>query len=163
MENAGIACRVCPANVDETVRPGELPHDFVCRLAREKAFAVEGELVLGADTVVVVDGEILGKPLNAEDAGRMLQTLSGREHEVITGFCLRGKQSVVECESTRVWFSVLNEAEIEAYVASGEPMDKAGAYAIQGLAAKFVTRIEGSYSNVVGLPIARVYALLKAG
>ena len=136
------------------------------RLAREKAGAVaigSGRIVLGADTTVVVNGEILGKPSDAADATRMLRLLTGRAHEVITGICLRdGGSEVVDAASTRVWFCELSDAEIEAYVASGEPMDKAGAYGIQGLASKLITRIEGCYFNVMGLPISMVYSYLRA-
>jgi septum formation protein len=160
LKSAGIAFRVQAANIDETHLAGETPVDYVRRLAREKAEAVPGELVLGADTVVVVDGQILGKPIDAADAVRMLQLLSGRKHEVITGICLKGREVVVDHEVTDVFFAVLTAMEIEEYVATGEPMDKAGAYAIQGLASRFVQRIEGSYSNVVGLPVAMVYRLL---
>ena len=118
--------------------------------------------MLGADTTVVIDGEILGKPADPADAARMLRLLSGRAHEVITGICLRsGRGKVVDAATTRVWFAALSEAEIEAYVASGEPMDKAGAYGIQGLASKFVGRIDGCYFNVMGLPIALLYAHLR--
>jgi septum formation protein len=127
--------------------------------------------VLGADTVVVVDGEILGKPADAADAGRMLRTLSGRQHQVMTGIALIPEPAKVGqdgsitlsdgIEVTTVEFAPISPAEIAAYVGSGEPMDKAGAYAIQGGASRFVTRIEGSYSNVVGLPVALVYDLCK--
>ena len=135
------------------------------RLARAKAEAVEcgpDDVVLGADTVVVVDGDILGKPLDSADARRMLQRLAGREHEVLTGICLRSLQTTAEdIEATRVRFFPLSGEEIAEYAASGEPMDKAGAYAIQGLASKFIDRIEGCYFNVVGLPVAKVYAHLQ--
>lgn len=161
LKSAGIPFRVQAANIDETPLPGETPVEHVRRLAREKAEAVPGELVLGADTVVVVDGQILGKPVSGADAVRMLELLSGRKHEVITGICLKGREVVVDHESTGVFFAALTEQEIAEYVASGEPMDKAGAYAIQGLASRFVERIEGSYSNVVGLPVAMVYRYLR--
>jgi septum formation protein len=135
------------------------------RLAREKARAIAasaGRVVLGADTTVVLDGQILGKPADAADAARMLRLLSGRPHEVITGVCLRSPLGeVVEAASTAVLFTRLSGAEIDAYVASGEPMDKAGAYGIQGLASKFISRIEGCYFNVMGLPIALVYARIR--
>jgi septum formation protein len=169
LRDAGIPFVVRAAAVPEERRPGESPADYVRRLAQEKAFAVTihaGEVVLGADTVVVVDGpilagEVLEKPRDSADAARMLGLLSGREHEVITGVCLRSDQrKIVDAATTRVRFVPLTREEIEAYVASGEPMDKAGAYAIQGLASKFIDRIEGSYSNVVGLPVALVYRLL---
>jgi septum formation protein len=167
LANAGIPfVREVPRDIDETPRAGEAARDYVMRLAREKAAAVaidSGRIVLGADTTVVVDGEILGKPSDGADAARMLRLLSGRAHEVITGICLRdGASEVVDAASTQVWFCELSDAEIEAYVASGEPMDKAGAYGIQGLASKLITRIEGCYFNVMGLPISMVYAYLRA-
>jgi septum formation protein len=144
--------------VDETPWKGEDAVDYVRRLALAKAQAVPGELVLGADTVVVVNGRVLGKPADVDDAVRMLRLLSGRMHEVITGICLLGTEAaIIDHEITSVFFSALTEREISDYVASGEPMDKAGAYAIQGRASRFVERIEGSYSNVVGLPVAKVY------
>ena len=156
---------VRPANVPEQRRPDESPADYVRRLAEEKAFAVTmaaDEVVLGADTVVVVDGQVLEKPCDASDAMRMLGLLSGREHTVITGICLRSEtRKIVDIATTRVHFVALTREEMEAYVASGEPMDKAGGYAIQGLAAKFVDHIEGSYSNVMGLPVALVYRCLR--
>jgi septum formation protein len=172
---AGIDFDILIANVDESVRPGETPAQHVARLAEEKALRVLPEArnrpVLGADTVVVVDGEILGKPVDAADAGRMLRILSGRQHQVMTGIALipepasAGREGSITLsngiEVTTVEFASINPAEIAAYVGSGEPMDKAGAYAIQGLASRFVTRIEGSYSNVVGLPVALVYDLCK--
>jgi septum formation protein len=147
--------------VDETPQPDEEPQRYVQRLAEEKALAVEAapdEIVLGADTTVVVDGQMLGKPVDAADARRMLQALSGRRHEVLTGICLRrGAALTRDCATTQVWFATLTPREIEDYVASGEPMDKAGGYAIQGLAAKFIERIDGCYFNVVGLPVALLY------
>ena len=165
LRQAGIPFVARPANVDETARPGESPEDYVKRVARDKAMAAgaaPSEIVLGADTVVVIDGEILGKPTGSADAARMLGLLAGREHEVLTGICLRrGADIVIDCARTRVWFTPLTREEIAKYVASGEPMDKAGAYAIQGLASKFVERIEGSYTNVVGLPIELVYRHLR--
>jgi septum formation protein len=165
LRDAGIPFVVRSADVPEQRRPSERPADYVRRLAQEKAFAVTmlaGEIVLGADTVVVVDGEVLEKPADANDAMRMLDLLSGREHEVITGICLRSETGlIVDMATTRVGFVALTREEMESYVASGEPMDKAGGYAIQGLAAKFVDRVEGSYSNVVGLPVALVNRRLK--
>lgn len=159
---AAIPFEVVVANVDESVLPGEKPRDHVRRLAEAKARAVAdrmaGRLVLAADTVVVVDGLILGKPADQADARRMLRLLSGRGHEVMTGVCLDRR---VEVAVTTVEFAPLSDAEIEWYVASGEPADKAGAYAIQGLASRFVTRLEGSYSNVVGLPVTLVYAMCR--
>lgn len=189
LRNAGIPFTVQPADVDETPLPREPARDCAERLAREKAVAVwksrPRDLVLGADTVVVVGKKILGKPVHAEDAARMLRMLSGKEHEVITGVCLAGpvasdKLSVVSetatreklgtdncevrtaSETTLVTMSELSEREIREYVATGEPMDKAGAYAIQGMASRWIPRIEGDYSNVVGLPVARVYRMLRA-
>ena len=162
---AGIEFDVVAANVDESIRPGETPADHVRRLAEDKALRVQpqvnGRFVLGADTVVVVGDQILGKPADAADAARMLRLLSGRRHQVLTGVALIGKTRHVGVAATTVEFAPLNDAEIAAYVTSGEPMDKAGAYAIQGLASRFVTAIEGSYSNVVGLPVALVYDLCK--
>jgi septum formation protein len=160
LRQAGIPFIVKPAHVDESVHPGEPVEDYVLRVAAEKATAVEtasGDVVLGADTVVVIGGEILGKPRDRADAIRMLERLAGREHEVITGICLRRAADLLHDRAvTRVWFNPLTHEEIEQYVASGEPMDKAGAYAIQGLASKFIQRIDGSYTNVVGLPIELV-------
>lgn len=164
LASAGIAFEVRAANVDERRIAGESAEAYVKRLAREKADAVpaRGAVVLGADTVVVVGDEVLEKPVDHDDARRMLRLLSGREHLVLTGICLRrGERSIVDAEATRVRFTALEEAEIEAYVRSGEPMDKAGAYAIQGLASKFIDRVEGCYFNVVGLPVALVYKKLK--
>ena len=159
------------AGVDETRTSDEDAVGYVRRLAREKAETVAerlaakeylGKLVLGADTVVVVSGEILGQPLDREDARRMLTRLSGKWHEVLTGVALvRVGQSAgkVEHETTRVRFAELNDKEIDWYVATGEPMDKAGAYAVQGRAALFIEEIEGDYFNIVGLPIRLVYEL----
>jgi len=165
LRDAAIPFVVRPADVPEERRPGESPADYVRRLAQKKAFAVTilpSEIVLAADTIVVIDGLVLEKPRDADDATRMLGLLSGREHEVLTGICLRSDtRKIVDVATTRVRFVPLTPEEMEAYVASGEPMDKAGAYAIQGLASKFIDRIEGSYSNVVGLPMALVYRRLK--
>jgi septum formation protein len=173
LRNAAIPFVVQAANVDETPLSGESARDCAERLAREKALAVwrrrPQEIVLGADTVVVVEKEILGKPLDAEDAVRMLRLLSGRQHDVITGVCLvrAGRRETesdikVASETTIVTMCEVSEAEIREYVRSGEPMDKAGAYAIQGIASRWIPRIEGDYSNVVGLPIALVYRMLRA-
>lgn len=153
-----------PADLDETPRPGESPRDYVLRLAVEKAAAGArpGELVLAADTTVVVDGEILGKPEDDDDARRMLRLLSGREHSVLTGIALHSPSgNAAEVDETLVRFAALSEAEIDWYVATGEPRDKAGAYAIQELASLFVEGVVGSQSNVVGLPVARVYRLFE--
>jgi septum formation protein len=169
LENAGFEFEVRPSAVPEQSMPCEAPEAFVRRLATDKALQVaasapEGSLVLGADTVVSVDDEILGKPLDADDAARMLRALSGRSHQVLTGVCLAEAPNCVhalEHARTEVWLRDLDDPEIRTYVASGEPMDKAGAYAIQGIASRFVIRIEGSYSNVVGLPVALVDQLLR--
>ena len=159
---AGIPFEVIVADIDERPAPGEAPETYARRMAREKAHAVipkaGGRPVLAADTVVVVDGEILGKPTDPADATRMLTRLSGRTHEVRTAVTL-GEETVIA--RTTVEFAPLSAAEIASYVASGEPMDKAGAYGIQGLASRFIPRIEGSYSNVVGLQVALVYGLVK--
>lgn len=151
--------------MNETVLSGENPSDYVTRMARAKAAVVAkgypDRFVLSADTVVVIDGAILGKPLDAKHAQVMLEQLSGRIHEVLTGVTVSHGQSVVtQVERTRVRFRKLTPNEIAAYVGSGEFQDKAGGYAIQGLASRFVDHIEGSYSNVVGLPIALVDSLL---
>jgi septum formation protein len=155
--------RACP--VEEVRAPGEDARDYVMRLARSKAeasFDGSDEIVLGADTTVVLGDRVLEKPLHVASAKAMLRALSCREHVVLTGICLKHRDGeIVDCESTRVSFVELDEQEIEAYVASGEPMDKAGAYAIQGLASKFIDRIEGCYFNVMGLPLAMVYKHIK--
>ena len=168
LDNAGIPFVTRPAQgVDETPAARETARKFACRLAAEKAMAVEagpGEIILGADTVVAVDGYILGKPAGDADAVRMLALLSGRRHRVITGICLRsGTEKVIDWAVTEVWFTALSAEDIREYVASGEPRDKAGAYAIQGLASRFVDRISGSYANVVGLPVALVWKHLQEG
>ena len=164
LQAAGFDFTVRVADVDETVLPNELPSDYVARLSREKALAVAacGELVLGADTTVVVGNEIIGKPVDDRDAERMLRLLSGAWHEVLTGVSLVNNGQVSsEVAVTRVKFARLSDEEIAWYVASGEPMDKAGAYGIQGYASRFVERIEGSYSNVVGLPVQMVYRMIE--
>lgn len=166
---AGIEFDVQPADVDESiVHANESPAAYVCRVAEAKARLVHrsrpGCVVLAADTTVVLDNQILAKPADAADARRMLRLLSGRTHEVLTAVtvCAPGLEADTRLASTAVEFATLSEDEIERYVASGEPMDKAGGYAIQGQASRFVTRISGSYSNVVGLPVAIVYEMLKA-
>ena len=165
LQAAGIPFIVRVADVDETALEGELPRDYVLRVAEEKARAVSGDIILAADTTVVLGNEIMGKPKDAADAIRMLRALSGQRHQVITGICLmRGNEILRDIEYTDVWFSALTDDEIKDYVASGEPMDKAGAYGIQGLASRFIDRINGSYTNVVGLPVALVYRrLLELG
>ena len=161
LRDAGIPFIVRASDIPEERRAGESAMDYVRRLAEEKASGVpmnSAEVVLGADTVVVIDDQVLEKPRDSSDALRMLRLLSGREHEVITGICLRSdSRKIVGTANTRVRFVALTDDELNAYVASGEPMDKAGAYAIQGLASKFIDRIEGDYFNVVGLPVALVY------
>ena len=197
LRNAGIPFTVQPADIDETPLASEAPRDCAERLAREKAIAVwrnrPQDTVLGADTIVVLDGAIFGKPTDSGDAARMLRLLSGRVHHVITGMCivkavdsgkwtvdsetrLRGSSSPknhyeilrtenrelrTASETTLVTMSELSDEEIRQYVATGEPMDKAGAYAIQGIASRWIPRIEGDYSNVVGLPVALVYRMLR--
>ena len=163
---AGIPFDVLPVEVDEAFFPDERPEQSVARLAEAKAGAGAAmrpdEIVLGADTTVVVRGQALGKPADAEDAARMLRLLSGTTHEVLTGICLRrGNRRLVHVEPTRVRMARMDESEITWYISTGEPYDKAGAYAVQGLASRFILQIEGSYSNVVGLPISNVYQLLK--
>jgi septum formation protein len=165
LRNAGIPFVAQPADVDETPRQGEPANVYAQRIAEEKALAIPagpGDTVLGADTVVTIDGLILGKPADPADAERMLRLLSGRLHEVVTGICLRTPlRTIRDCAVTKVWFVELSAAEIRAYASSGEPLDKAGAYAIQGLASKFIRRIDGSYSNVVGLPVCLIYRHLR--
>ena len=175
LRNAGIPFTVQSADIHEMPLAGEAPRVCAERLAREKALSVfqrqSGNYVLGADTVVVVDDTILGKPRDADDAGRMLRLLSGRTHAVITGVCLVGpvpsgqlpvvSKTETASEATLVTFCDLSDNEIRDYVATGEPMDKAGAYAIQGIASRWIPRIEGDYSNVVGLPVALVYRMLR--
>ncbi|MGB9406608.1 MAG: Maf family protein [Terracidiphilus sp.] len=179
LAQAGYSFEVHPAHIPEDPLPNEDPIAYVTRLAREKAQAVFREItkesaseqrasappqvVLAADTIVTLDNQILGKPSDAADAARMLRLLSGRTHQVITGIALvTTTSSQVAAETTAVSFLELSEQDIAAYIATGEPLDKAGAYAIQGRAARWIPRIEGDYFNVVGLPIALVSALLKS-
>jgi septum formation protein len=151
-------------DLDESLRPGEPPRDYVLRLAAEKAAArgAPGELILAADTAVVVDGDVLGKPRDAEDARRMLRRLAGREHTVLTGIALdepgTGRRAA-GVDEARVRMAELTAAEVDWYVATAEPLDKAGAYAIQGLGSLFVAGVDGSWSNVVGLPVPATYRL----
>jgi septum formation protein len=180
LRNADIPFGACPADIDETPRVNERPRECAERLAREKVLAVfesqPQNFVLGADTIVVVDSDvILGKPRDKEDAVRILRLLSGRTHSVITGVCLVGPSAEkleltqgtqnpefkIASETTLVTMCQLSDNEISEYIATGEPMDKAGAYAIQGIASRWIPRIEGDYSNVVGLPVALVYAMLR--
>lgn len=162
----GIQHEVRPANIDETMRPREAPRRYAERLAREKASAISVRdpdlITIGADTVVVVNRKVLGKPKDADDAVRMLGMLSGREHTVITAVAVaRGRKLRSAVEEVRVKFRRLREDEIEAYVATGEPMDKAGAYGIQGFGATMVERVEGDYFAVMGLPLARLVGLMR--
>jgi len=178
---AGYDFDILAVDLDESVKPGERPAAYVARLAREKSAAamqrfvaraqtcggperaaVHDAIILGADTTVVVDGEILGKPADDEDGAAMLRKLSGRAHEVLTGINIRtstGEWGRVE--TTRVYMRELTDADVRWYVASGEGRDKAGGYAVQGLASRFIPRIDGSYSNVVGLPVEAVAAVLR--
>jgi nucleoside triphosphate pyrophosphatase len=171
LRNAGIPFETQITLLDESILPGELLGDYVRRLALEKARAAAearrdsgGDVFIGADTAVVAANEILGKPESDEDARRMLRLLSGATHEVHTGLAVLrprdGIEHVVE-EITRVSFAPLSDDEIGAYIATGEPFDKAGGYGIQGIAGRYVTRIEGCYFNVMGLPLARLWSLLK--
>ena len=172
LRDAGIAFEICAAQVDESAHPGETAQAMVARLAEAKARAAAekiggskgGRIVVGADTAVELDGEIFGKPRDAADAREMLAALGGRTHHVLTGiFLIRLPDGATRAavESTSVTFAPLDPGEIAAYVASGEPMDKAGGYAIQGVAGRYISRIEGCYFNVVGLPLARLHALLR--
>ncbi|MEM9556570.1 MAG: Maf family protein [Acidobacteriota bacterium] len=167
----GLEPVIRPVDLDETPHPGETARVYVERLAVEKAAADAraGELVLAADTVVALDGTLLGKPADANDARSMLKRLAGRAHEVSTGVAVRrldANGAVVHKASavatTRVAFAAMTRAEIDWYVATGEPMDKAGAYAVQGRAALFIDAVEGEYSNVVGLPLRLTYRMLRA-
>lgn len=167
LRNAHIVVTVVPADVHEQRQTDEAPAAYAERLACDKARAVAartaGKLVLGADTIVVLGDDVLEKPFDAADAERMLRQLSGRTHQVITGVCLIGPGfEDVQSESTDVTMAEIPDFEIAQYVATGEPMDKAGAYAIQGMASRWVTRLDGDYCNVVGLPVARVYRMLRA-
>jgi septum formation protein len=177
LRNAGIPFVVQAADIPEVPLEGEAHRSFAERLAGEKAQAIfqkrPADFILGADTIVVVDGQILGKPGDAADAARMLRLLAGRSHEVITGVCLAGPLvrtenndpttvfKDVRSETTRVVMGTLKDDDIRSYIATGEPMDKAGAYAIQGRASRWISRIEGDYFNVVGLPIALVWRMLR--
>ena len=167
LRNAGIPFTVRATRVPEGRRRGESPKKFAERLARDKARAIRAlkprSLVLGADTIVLIRGKVLGKPRSRSDAARMLRLLSGRSHRVTTSVCLAGPGfEDVRSETTQVTMRKLSEKEIRDYVASGEPRDKAGAYAIQGLASRWISRIEGCYFNVVGLPVPLVYRMLWA-
>lgn len=169
LTQAGYTFTTRAADIPEDPFDGEEPVTYVVRLARQKAQVVfdavndPAAVVLGADTTVTVDGRILGKPVDAADAARMLRLLSGRTHRVITGVAVvTAAHAEVAAEVTAVRFLTLSDAEIEAYIATGEPMDKAGAYAIQGRAARWIPRVEGCYFNVMGLPLALVGTMLEA-
>lgn len=171
LRNAGFAFDIQPAHVDETRFTGERAEDYVKRLADSKARFVAQyadrsgapAIVIGADTVVVAEGQILGKPADAEDARRMLRLLSGRDHDVLTGLSFHSvpaSSEVAQVESTRVSFLALSNEDIENYIRTGEPFDKAGAYGIQGIGGRFIWRIEGCYFNVMGLPLSRVWSIV---
>lgn len=175
LEKLGLAFVTVASTLEEVVEPGLRPEDVATSLASQKALEVssrlktddepEGILILGADTVVVVDDQILGKPVNVGDARRMLKLLSGRCHQVITGVSLvLMPESAVEegFESSKVFFRDVDQAEIDSYIVTGEPMDKAGAYALQGIGSAFVDRIEGCYTNVIGLPVPLVVGMLRS-
>jgi septum formation protein len=173
LRNAGFEFEVHPAHVDETRLPGESPEDYVRRLADAKARGAAEQIgrkhtraiIIGADTAVVVAGKLLGKPNGVEDAKRMLRLLSGGTHKVLTGVSVvRVPEgfSALHVETTRVTFLELSDSDIENYIATGEPFDKAGAYGIQGIGGKFVREIEGCYFNVMGLPLSRVWSLVRA-
>ena len=172
LREAGIAFQICATHIDETPIPGETARAMVARLAEAKAHAAAVQIgasmreciIVGADTTVELDGEIIGKPRDSADAREMLSRLSGRTHHVLTGIFvlqLPGNAARAAVENSAVTFGPIGEEEIDAYVATAEPLDKAGAYAIQGLAGRYIPRIEGCYFNVVGLPLARVYGLLR--
>ena len=162
----GLPFIVRAADIDETMDPGKAPFDEVARVSRLKAEAVARkpeDVVIAADTIVVCEGEVLGKPRNEADAFRILSLLSGRHHEVMTGMTVVcGDKAITHTEVTKIHFRELHPEEIRAYIASGEPMDKAGAYGIQGGAALFVDQMEGDYYNVMGLPVCRLAMILRS-
>lgn len=160
----GVPHDVKPANIDETYLPGERPRDHAARLAREKAAAIDApdSVTIGSDTIVVVDGEVLGKPRDKAHAAEMLRRLSGRSHVVMTGVAVRWRGRVASAvEEVGVTFRVLGAHEIERYIETGEPMDKAGAYGIQGYGATIVERVDGDYFAVMGLPVNRMVKLMR--
>jgi septum formation protein len=172
LRNAGFTFDIFPADVDETILADEAAEDYVRRLAEEKARAAlerfrsnaTGAIAIGADTTVVAAGEILGKPVDEEDARRMLRLLNGQTHRVLTGISVirsTDGRAASHVETTRVTFARLSESEIEEYLASREPFDKAGGYGIQGIGGRYVTRIEGCYFNVMGLPLSRLWTMLR--
>ena len=173
LRNAGFVFEVRPADVDETRQPHEAAEDYVRRVAQAKAHAVadsaraagERAIVIAADTVVLAEGQILGKPKNAEDARRMLRLFNGKTHEVLTALCvinIPAAKEALHVEKTRVEFLKMSAEEIEDYIQTGEPFDKAGAYGIQGIAGRFATRVEGCYFNVLGLPLSRLWTTLQS-
>jgi len=173
LRNAGFVFEIRPANVDETLLPQEPAEDYVRRIANAKAQAVTGParaageraMVIAADTTVLAEGQILGKPADAEDARRMLRLFSGKTHEVLTALAvinIASGNKALHVEKTRVEFLKMPEDEIERYIQTGEPFDKAGAYGIQGIAGRYATRIEGCYFNVLGLPLSRLWTTLQA-
>ena len=164
----GLEFTTVPAAIDETPRDGEPPGDLAARLAREKALAVAAPdrpaVIIAADTIVVADGRILGKPRDAREARRFVGLLAGRVHEVVTAVAVRAipeEEMAVETAVSRVTFAPMTDAEVDWYAATGEGMDKAGAYALQGIGALFVTAVDGSYTNVIGLPLDRLYPHLR--
>lgn len=169
LQQAGVVFSVVPSNADEDILTGEAPAEYVLRVAAAKAEDVankhQGHWVLGADTIVVVDDKILGKPKDTADGHRMLRLLSGRVHQVMTAFILldpNGQEYRRQIIATTVTFKPLSDEQIQAYLATGEPFDKAGAYAVQGIGAVLVEKVEGSYANVVGLPIDEVLEVLRS-
>ena len=170
LEQIGLDFKVIPSQAEEQILPGETPEEHVIRLSLDKANEVanrdnvSGRWFIGSDTIVLCDQQILGKPENGDHAATILKQLSGREHRVLSGFAIIDRQTGqqrVEAVSTKVWFRQLTETEITGYIATGEPADKAGAYAIQGLGICFVAKIEGSYTNVVGLPLCKLTLAMK--
>lgn len=168
LHNLGLDFTTVPASIDESILLHENPAEAAMRIAAAKAQAIGSShpdaVIIAADTMVVCEGQILGKPVDDREAYGMLSTLSGNVHEVITGLCVLNSSGAikdVDYENTRVFFHEIDSEEIKAYIASGEPQDKAGAYGIQGRAAIFVARLEGCYYNVVGLPLSRLYLMLK--
>jgi septum formation protein len=173
LRNAGFVFEIRPADVDETRQPHEAAEDYVRRVAQAKARAIaeparadrERAIVIAADTIVLAEGQILGKPRDAEDARRMLRLFSGKIHEVLTALSVINVPAAKEAlhvEKTRVEFLKMSEEEMETYIQTGEPLDKAGAYGIQGIAGRFATRIEGCYFNVLGLPLSRLWTTLQS-
>ncbi|MGE0683783.1 MAG: nucleoside triphosphate pyrophosphatase [Candidatus Binatia bacterium] len=169
LQEAGAAFTVRPSNTEELVFPGESPDEYALRIAREKAQEVArhstGDWILGADTIVEINGLVLGKPKDVEDGARMLRLLSGRTHQVKTAFTIldgAGQVKAQQVVTSRVTFKALSDEQIREYLATGEPFDKAGAYAVQGIGAALVDHVEGSYTNVVGLPVAEVLVVLRA-